>query len=162
MNVKKIKILYMFYLFIALMISASVSNAAVYYIASNGNDSNNGLTELTPWRTIAKVNSVMPSITAGSQILFKRGDTFYGGIVATKSGTSGNEIIFGSYGSGNIPVISGIKNITGWTNYSGNIYSANFTDTVSHLYINEKLMTIARYPNSGFLNPQIKFRQDIY
>ncbi|MBK6507189.1 MAG: hypothetical protein IPG02_16400 [Ignavibacteria bacterium] len=36
----------------------------------------------------------MTSLTAGSQILFNRGDTFNGMIMATKSGTAGNEIVF--------------------------------------------------------------------
>jgi hypothetical protein len=32
--------------------------AATYYVdATNGNDANNGLSEVTPWKTIAKVNA---------------------------------------------------------------------------------------------------------
>ncbi len=129
----------------------SSAQSAIYYVDANGNDSNDGLSTSTPWRTISKVNSMMPSVTAGTQILFKRGDTFYGMIMATKSGTTGNEIIFGSYGTGNLPVITGTKLLTGWTVHSGSIYSVNCTDTVSHLYANGKLMTIARFPNSRFL-----------
>jgi hypothetical protein len=135
---------------ITLLLSTS-ADAAVYYVDANGNDSNDGLSAATPWRTIAKVNSTMSSLTAGSQILFRRGDTFYGMIMATKSGTSGNEIVFGSYGTGTLPVIAGVKPVTGWTVYSGNIYVANFSDTVSHLFANGKLMTVARFPNSRFL-----------
>src|SRR4030043_1897423 len=36
----------------------SEAQAATYYVdATNGNDSNNGLSESTPWKTIAKVNA---------------------------------------------------------------------------------------------------------
>lgn len=134
-----------------IVLSANDLKAVVYYLASNGSDLNDGLSEQTPWKTISKLNSMMTSLTPGSQILFRKGDVFSGMIMATKSGTAGNEIIFGSYGNGELPVINGVKTITGWTAYSGNIYVVNFSDTISHLYANGKLMTIARFPNSRFL-----------
>lgn len=130
---------------------AAESRAQVYYVASNGDDLNDGLTISTPWKTIAKVNSMIPSLGAGTQILFRRGDTFSGMISATNSGTAGNEIVFGSYGSGELPVISGAKILTGWVQYSGSIYYLPFTDTLSHLFANGKRMTPARFPNSRFL-----------
>lgn len=135
-------------LFIALI---STANSTVYFVSASGNDNNNGTDQLTPWQTISKVNSMMPSINAGDQILFKKGDKFYGTVTVSKSGAAGNEIVIGSYGSGPLPVITGKKLITGWTLYSGNIYRAAIADTVTHLYSNNKLMTIARYPNEGFL-----------
>jgi len=134
--------------FIALFSNA---NSTVYYVSASGNDINNGTSQSTPWQTIAKVNSMMASINAGDQILFKKGDKFYGTVTISKSGAAGNEIVIGSYGSGSLPEISGKKLITGWTLYSGNIYRAAMPDSVCHIYISGKLMTIARYPNSGFL-----------
>ncbi|MBS1551215.1 MAG: right-handed parallel beta-helix repeat-containing protein [Bacteroidetes bacterium] len=124
---------------------------ANYYVASNGSDSNNGLSSSSPWKTIAKVNSSMNTFNPGDQILFRKGDKFYGELKVTKSGIAGSSIIFGSYGSGVLPEITGIKSITGWTVHSGNIYKATVSDTVSQIYIGGKLMTIARYPNTGFL-----------
>jgi hypothetical protein len=44
--------------------------SATYYVdATNGKDTNNGTSELTPWKTIAKVNS--SNFNPGSEILFK-------------------------------------------------------------------------------------------
>jgi len=126
-------------------------NATVYYISSTGNDLNTGNSPASPWQTITKVNSVMPAALPGDQFLFNKGDTFYGTLNLSKSGALGNEILIGSYGSGDLPVITGKKFITGWTLYSGNIYRAPVTDSIYHLYIGNKLMTIARYPNTGFL-----------
>ncbi|MBK8551302.1 MAG: right-handed parallel beta-helix repeat-containing protein [Ignavibacteria bacterium] len=96
---------------------------------------------------------MMTSIVAGDQILFNKSDRFYGTVTITKSGTSGNEIVIGSYGSGPLPEITGKKIITGWTVHSGNIYKATLsaTDTVANLYINNAIMTKARFPNTGFL-----------
>ncbi len=134
-----------------LIIFSGNARAVNYYISSAGNDSNDGLSQATPWLSITKVNSMMNTFNPGDQILFRKGDTFFGTILVTRSGAAGNEIVFGSYGTGNLPVISGKKAVTGWTVYSGNIYKATVTDTVGFVYINGKIMTLARYPNSGFL-----------
>ncbi|MBK7253964.1 MAG: right-handed parallel beta-helix repeat-containing protein [Ignavibacteria bacterium] len=137
-------------LILMLLISLPVFSAN-YYVASNGNDGNNGLSSSSPWKTISKVNSSMSTFNPGDLILFRRGDKFYGEIKVSKSGTTTSNIIFGSYGSGALPEITGIKSITGWSVHSGNIYKATVSDTVSQVMISEKLMTIARYPNTGFL-----------
>ena len=127
------------------------SFSAVYYVASNGDDSNNGLSSGSPWQSISKVNLMANSFAAGDQILFKRGDKFFGELKINKSGAAGNNIIYGSYDTGELPEITGKKAITNWTLHSGNIYKATLSDTISHIYIDNKIMTIARYPNSGFL-----------
>ena len=145
---KKIVILYL--VFFSTLFSIPLS-ATVYYVAANGNDGNTGQSSSDPWQTISKLNSVMNSFNPGDQILFKKGDKFIGEVKITRSGIIGTEIIFGSYGTGSLPEITGKKAITNWTHHEGSIYKANFTDTVSHIYVNDKIMTIARYPNSGFL-----------
>jgi hypothetical protein len=137
--------------FLFLFLFTGNSFSTVYYISASGNDSNNGTSPGTSWQSLSKVNSVMPSAVAGDQFLFNKGDTFYGQVTITKTGSLGNEIIFGSYGSGNPPIFSGKKIITGWTQHSGSIYKAAFSDSINHIYVNGKLMTIARYPNTGFL-----------
>ncbi len=140
-----------FYYFVLFILIWGDAHSTNYYISATGSNSNNGLTTSSPWQSISKVNSMMSTFNPGDQILFKRGDTFFGTLIISRSGTAGNLITFGSYGTGNQPVITGKKVITGWTVHSGNIYKANLTDTAAHLYIGNKIMTIARFPNSGFL-----------
>jgi len=142
---------FLFVLFFAGFTGLREANATVYYISATGNDLSTGTSPSEPWQTITKVNSFMPSALPGDQFLFNKGDTFYGTVILSKSGALGNEIVVGSYGSGNLPVITGKKTITGWTQYSGNVYRAPVTDSIFHLYAGNKLMTIARYPNTGFL-----------
>ncbi len=91
------------FLIITLFISVKLS-ALNYYVSSSGNDANNGTSTSSAWQTLSKVNSSMSSFVAGDVISFKRGDTFTGRLILTKSGVSGNPIIFTNYGSGNIPV----------------------------------------------------------
>lgn len=145
------KYLYRFLLILITSTICNISIAASYYVSATGSDANNGLSSTTPWQTISKVNSMMSTFVAGDQILFKRGDKFYGTLTPSKSGLAGNQIIFGAYGSGNLPIITGKKAITGWSVHSGSIYKANFTDSLTNLFVSNKLMTIARYPNTGFL-----------
>ena len=126
-----------------------------YHIANDGNDNNNGLSPNTPWKTIAKVNSTI--FDNDSTILFKQGQTFRGSISLSKSPTG---ITIGSYGTGNDkPVIKGSVEITPWqpTSHpdldSSKVWEADVSgltlvdDDIEHLFANEEIMTIARYPN---------------
>jgi len=81
-----------------------------YYLSNSGSDgNNNGTSESAPWQTIDKLNNELYKLKAGDQVLFKCGDVFTGGIIipSSISGVKGNQIIFGSYGTGPKPVITG-------------------------------------------------------
>jgi len=138
-------------LFIMLFLKTNEVFSITYYVSTNGSDFNSGTSPSAAWKTISKINSVISILNPGDQILFEKGNTFFGTLNVTKSGALGNEIVFGSYGNGNLPVITGKKLITGWIQYSGNIYKKVLSDTVSQIYIGNKIMMIARFPNTGFL-----------
>src|SRR6185312_12916853 len=105
--------------------------ATTYYLSSSsGNDNNSGTDAASPWRSIDKLNS-FNNLRPGDYVLFKRGDTFYGGIRVNNSGSSGNPIKFGAYGSGNKPVITGFTAVASWNNIGGNIWESS--DAVSTL-----------------------------
>jgi hypothetical protein len=124
-------------------------NATVYYVSSSGNDANSGTSTSTPWKTLTKVNSFTPK--AGDQILFNRGDEWTGTVTVSASGTSGNPIVYGAYGSGDKPKIYGSEVITGWTKHSGSIYKASVDKTdIKQLFLNGSRMKIARYPDEGY------------
>ncbi len=91
--------------------------AATYYVSQTGSDSNAG-TQASPWKTITKVNSKMSGFTSGDSIVFRRGDVWTlnsggeaGALVIAANGSTGNSIIFGAYGSGNLPVFDGTNQI---------------------------------------------------
>jgi hypothetical protein len=78
-----------------------------YYVdATNGNDSNNGTSQATAWKTISKVNS--SGFIPGDNILFKRGEIWIEQLIIPSSGNSTDSITFGAYGSGDKPLIRGI------------------------------------------------------
>src|SRR3989339_90090 len=86
-------------------------NAATYYVATAGNDNCTGTAQTIgisgncAWKTLAKVNG--RTFSPGDSILFKRGDTWNERLLIPSSGTTGNPITFGAYGTGNKPVFDG-------------------------------------------------------
>jgi parallel beta-helix repeat protein len=127
-----------------------LSFAATYYVSSTGNDSNSGLATTLAWKTMAKVNSA--TFKAGDQILFNRGETFYGSLTISQSGVSGSPITLGAYGTGENPIITGFTNVSAWTNLGSNIWES--TSTVSSLStcnlvtVNDVNTAMGRYPNA--------------
>ena len=94
------KLIIIFFLFISL-----VTQGAIYYVKDDGSDANTGLSDAQAWQTLTKVNAV--SFAPGDMVLFKRGDTFRGYLAIPTSGTAGNYITYGAYGSGAKPKILG-------------------------------------------------------
>jgi parallel beta-helix repeat protein len=135
------------------------AHCATYYVSSStGDDNNDGLSQNSPWQTIAKVNEVL--FEDNSTILFKRGELFRGAISTNKFPTG---ITFGAYGNGDNPIIAGSVQITGWkrtshSKLSSKVYEADVSNfiveddkgnvnSIQHLFVDGELMTIARYPN---------------
>lgn len=130
--------------FLLLCIIQIPSSAETYYLSNSGNDSLDGLTEQTPWLTIARAGE---DVRSGDIILLKRGDVF------RESYNLPGGVDVGAYGSAGdaLPVVSGSVAITGWTSYGGNIWVADVDRKIRNLFVDNRLMLIARYPNSGWL-----------
>lgn len=91
--------------------------AETYYIDPiNGNDSNNGTSFFTPWKTTYNINNT--TFSPGDKILFKRGTTCMlpkgpgFGLNPRGSGTAGAPITMGAYGAGAKPKIYQNQNDT--------------------------------------------------
>jgi len=134
-----------------LFAASTLASATTYYVSSSGDDSANGLTELTAWKTISRVNSSFSLFKPGDKILFKSGDTFYGTIKIARSGTASDPIIIGSYGTGGKPVITGFTIISSWTNTGNGIYSTPLTceSSPEMVAINGTQYAKGRWPNSS-------------
>jgi Chitobiase/beta-hexosaminidase C-terminal domain len=117
------------------------ASGAVYYVSNSGNDSNNGISATTPWRSISKVNSSV--LSPGSQVLFQSTGVWHEQLNA-QSG-----IRYGAYGPqvncslspllvancGNLPIIDGADAVEGWSAYSGATYRAPYTGTASKGFV---------------------------
>ncbi|SPL90518.1 Polysaccharidase [[Actinomadura] parvosata subsp. kistnae] len=100
----------------ALMVAAGAATApaaaaeepATYYIDSvSGNDTRNGTSAATAWRTLAKANAA--TLVPGSKLLLRRGGSWAEQLVVTarESGTQERPIVIDAYGTGARPVIKG-------------------------------------------------------
>ncbi|HMW98626.1 MAG TPA: hypothetical protein PJ983_15325, partial [Flavobacteriales bacterium] len=134
---------------------APAAEATVYYVSPTGNDTNNGTSQASAWRTIDRVNQSAYTIQPGDQILFQRGGHYRGGIIWGTSGAAGAPITYGAYGTGADPIIDGARLVTGWTPYQGNIWRAQVGTEVSQVYVGGNRSILARTPNTGwFRNDQ--------
>lgn len=104
-------------------------NATYYVDYTEGSDSNNGTSTLTAWKNVTKVEAT--SLSAGDNVLFQCNELFptTSPFDIPSSGSLGNPIIFGSYGTGAKPIIDCVNVITGsttsgnWTDTGGNVWT---------------------------------------
>ncbi len=82
----------------------SPGNTTYYISQSGGNDNNNGTSPATPWKTVAKLNTI--KFAPGDSILFKRGDIWSDECWYPKGNGNyslGQWITVDAYGTGNKP-----------------------------------------------------------
>ena len=101
------------------VVGSATTNIKTYYVSNNGLDTNNGLTHLTPFKTIAKALTLISDYTT---LKFECGSVFYEPLVYINS-----NLTFESYGVGNKPVIDGSSVIATPTLVSGNVYTTTNT-----------------------------------
>jgi hypothetical protein len=112
----------------------SLGSGTTYYVSSStGNDANSGTSTSAPWKSLSKVVSKMSTFKPGDNILFKRGDVWIAQRLYSTthpSGTAGNYITYGSYGSGALPKLSSREQVSlSWTSEGNNIYSTSKTNS---------------------------------
>jgi hypothetical protein len=84
---------------------AQAANTTYYVDSVSGVDTNTGLDQSQPWKSLSKINAT--TFGAGDRILLKAGSTWTGQLWPKGSGTAGSPIVIDSYGSGAKPRING-------------------------------------------------------
>jgi len=157
----------LFFLIISLLIQIR-PYANTYYFSITGDDNHSAAeaqSPYTPWQTLKKASSF--NFQPGDSILFKRGDIFNGQLVIHENGTAGNPIVYGSYGSGEKPVITGAVKVTDWEPHEGNTFVAGISGWVSQVFIDGNPQTNAREPDNGYfqisevISEYTKFRASV-
>ena len=123
-------------------------SAKIYYVKVNGG-TGAGTDTATAWSYANQFNRTQ---YPGDTVLFKRGEVFAGQFYA-KSGSSAQPVVYGAWGTGSNPVISGFTTLKSWTLFSGRIYYANLAATamVQGVVLNGVAKGMGRYPNTGYL-----------
>lgn len=154
-------VVFIFLITIGLKINLNAAN--YYFSASTGSDAFTAVqaqNQATPWKTLTKLNAIIGTLLPGDSVLFKRGDTFYGSFTVNVSGTSVSPIVFGAYGTGAKPIISGLTALTTWTAQGINKWEADCQtcgSSLNMLLFNDTIKHVGRYPNynstnKGYLN----------
>ena len=155
------KITFLFAAILALYISAGKRHdpgparlqlSGPYYFSENGDDTNDGKSIHTPWRSLEKAAS-MGTLQPGDSILLERGSTFSGTLTVQGNGWKNSEIYIGPYGDGAKPRIDGSVPVTGWKKSGENIWVAPCEPCrtgLADLYINDKKQPLGRYPDTGY------------
>ncbi len=118
----------------------TATHATTYYVANSGNDGNRGTSSSAPWKTIHKVNQILPSLHPGDAVLFRSGDIFRDDYIRCVNmgqlprgektqpcfGAPGAPITISSYGStSSKPVLDGADPLSlNWTRLAGATYQA--------------------------------------
>lgn len=123
--------------------------ATNYYLSNAGSDNNTGTSSTDPWNSVSHLNTAL--LQPGDSVLFLSGNVFRGQINITTGGNETVPLYIGTYGGNSPAIISGAETVTNWTAFSGNIFQAPLLSLPAQLFINQKRMVIARFPNSGYL-----------
>ncbi|MFA6561767.1 MAG: hypothetical protein WCV00_07635 [Verrucomicrobiia bacterium] len=109
---------------VLLLLPAAEAVGRTFFVAAtSGNDTNDGFSQNSPWRSLDKVNSA--KLEPGDKVFFKRGDTWRGQLIA-QSGKEGAPITYGAYGKGEMPLLLGSvshNNPRDWHHEGGNIWA---------------------------------------
>ena len=122
---------------------SSNTESTIYYVASDGHDTNPGSID-APFKSIQHAASL---VTPGD-IVKIRGGTYRERIqINSLEGTVDAPIIFQNYNDEQV-TLSGAQTITtGWAPHEGHIWKTDVTFDVTQLFLNEKMLTAARWPN---------------
>jgi hypothetical protein len=87
----------------AVLFAAAPTGPGFYVDCNNGNDSNDGTSAGTAWKSLSKLSS--KTLAAGETAYLARGCTFDGGLRLQGDGTAVANVALDAFGSGNAPVI---------------------------------------------------------
>lgn len=116
--------------------ATTIEENNIFYVSNDGDDSNDGSIN-SPWKTLEKASEVLKQTSKGGllypgdKLLFRSGDTFEGKLNILCSGTASQPIEISSYGTGELPIISGSGNIPN----GDNLEAIKMTNT-SHIILN--------------------------
>ena len=85
-----------------------IIRSARYFDASNGNDTNDGMSPETAWKDLDTLNSLVWG--PGAEILLKSGESWTAQLSLKGSGSTEKPIQFSNYGEGSMPLINGPGN----------------------------------------------------
>lgn len=119
--------------------------ATTYFVSSESGDDSNDGSELSPFKTIAEA---VKYLNAGDTLYLLEGDYSESVVINNLNGTASEPILIAAYPGENV-VWRGTTSIEGeWEEHTTNIYKKTISEDIWQLFVDEKMMTSARWPNA--------------
>ena len=120
--------------FLSLTLFSNAYAATFYFSELEGNNTTGAGTAGSPWQRVAGKKDGLDALSPGDICLLKAGEERFAQnsvLAINSSGTLGNPIVFGRYGSGTNPKLNGSSVTANWTLHSVNIWkkTGQFTTT---------------------------------
>ncbi|WOH35717.1 right-handed parallel beta-helix repeat-containing protein [Thalassotalea fonticola] len=125
--------------------------ASQYFVATNGNDDNDGSID-SPFKHIQYAADKMDA----GDVTYIRGGNYFEQV--TLSGVNGEEekpYTFKAYQDEKVTLEGTIAINNQWTKYQGDIYQTKLEQPIWQLFVNDKSMTSARWPNGNWYDRSV-------
>jgi len=138
-------------IFVISLISTSQVHANKYYVATTGSDNNNGSLG-QPFRHIqTAADKMLPGDTT-----FIRGGRYFEEVNLFRvKGSKDKSFTFKAYQNENVTLDGSIAIKQKWHKHSGNIYKTTLAQPIWQLFVNDKSMTSARWPNGNWYDGSV-------
>jgi hypothetical protein len=119
-------------------------SAEDYYVALSGSDSNSGSID----QPFATVQQALDLATPGTRIFLREGRYHQRIDLSGVAGRAGEPVVLQAYLGENV-VLDNTFPVTGdWSREQGEVYQTHVPYDVTQLFVDGKLMTLARFPNA--------------
>ncbi len=138
--------------FLLLFLLSTLQGTNYYIDATDGDDSNDGLTPATAWQTLSSLTSITFDPQPGDTIFLQRGETWrVDPLQVLFSGLPDAPITFTNYGAAtdSLPLITSIATLPGsdlagsWTEVSPGIWSMDLDLNPSRVLLNQQEVLVA-------------------
>ncbi|TKG93729.1 right-handed parallel beta-helix repeat-containing protein [Puteibacter caeruleilacunae] len=134
------------YLLWMLIILSSNTHAKEYYVSHKGSDKNTGSID-QPLRTINEASKRMKS---GDTCYIREGRYHEAVVLSNVKGSNSNPLTFMAYNNEQVTLDGTLPIQSNWKKHKGHIYKTTFKDDIWQLFVDQKSMCSARWPNGNW------------
>lgn len=130
-------------------------NASEYYVAPYGSNNNEGTLE----KPFKHIQHAAQQMQAGDSVIIRGGRYFEQVNIEHFIGTEKKPYIFKAYKNEKVVLDGTVAIKSKWTKYSDNIYQTTLSQPIWQLFVNDKSMTSARWPNGNWYDRSVWNKQ---